>query len=42
MPGSCEVCGQPIESRRLEIMPETPLRRNCMSLQEKLARVTAR
>jgi len=29
--GLCESCGQPIEPRRLEIMPETPLCRNCMS-----------
>ena len=29
--GLCEVCSQPIEPRRLEIMPETPLCRNCMS-----------
>lgn len=40
--GFCEVCGQPIEPRRLEIMPETPLCRNCMSHREKLAKATAR
>lgn len=40
--GLCEVCGQPIEPRRLEIMPETPLCRNCMSHREKLAKATAR
>jgi DnaK suppressor protein len=40
--GHCEVCGQPIEPRRLEIMPETPLCRNCMSHREKLAKATAR
>jgi len=40
--GLCEVCGQPIEPRRLEIMPETPLCRNCMSQREKLAKATAR
>ena len=40
--GYCEVCGQPIEPRRLEIMPETPLCRNCMSHREKLAKATAR
>ena len=40
--GYCEVCGQPIEPRRLEIMPETPLCRNCMSHREKLATATAR
>jgi len=40
--GFCEVCGQPIEPRRLEIMPETPLCRECMSQKEKLARATLR
>ncbi len=40
--GFCEVCGQSIEPRRLEIMPETPLCRNCMSHREKLAKATAR
>ncbi len=39
--GLCEVCGQPIEPRRLEIMPETPLCRNCMSQREKLAKASA-
>jgi DnaK suppressor protein len=40
--GLCEVCGHPIEPRRLEIMPETPLCRSCMSQREKLAKATAR
>ncbi|MEW6387554.1 MAG: TraR/DksA C4-type zinc finger protein [Thermodesulfobacteriota bacterium] len=40
--GLCESCGQPIEPRRLEIMPETPLCRNCMSQREKLAKAAAR
>jgi len=40
--GYCEACGQSIEPRRLEIMPETPLCRNCMSHREKLAKATAR
>lgn len=40
--GLCEVCGQPIEPRRLEIMPETPLCRGCMSHREKLAKAAAR
>jgi DnaK suppressor protein len=40
--GLCEACGQPIEPRRLEIMPETPYCRNCMSQREKLAKATAR
>jgi DnaK suppressor protein len=40
--GYCEVCGQSIEPRRLEIMPEAPLCRNCMSHREKLAKATAR
>jgi transposase len=35
-------CGQPIEPRRLEIMPETPLCRGCQSLREKLAKAAAR
>jgi DnaK suppressor protein len=40
--GLCEVCGQPIEPRRLEIMPEAPLCRNCASHREKLAKATGR
>jgi DnaK suppressor protein len=40
--GLCEVCGQSIEPRRLEIMPETPLCRDCMSQKEKLAKATLR
>jgi len=40
--GLCEACGQPIEPRRLEIMPETPLCRGCQSQREKLAKATAR
>jgi len=40
--GFCEACGQSIEPRRLEIMPEAPLCRNCMSHREKLAKATAR
>ena len=40
--GLCENCGMPIEPRRLEIMPETPLCRNCQSQREKLAKATAR
>jgi DnaK suppressor protein len=40
--GQCESCGLPIEPRRLEIMPETPLCRNCQQLREKLAKATAR
>jgi DnaK suppressor protein len=40
--GLCEACGQPIEPRRLEIMPETPLCRGCQSLREKLAKAAAR
>jgi DnaK suppressor protein len=39
--GLCEACGQPIEPRRLEIMPETPLCRTCQSHREKLAKATA-
>jgi len=40
--GMCESCGRAIESRRLEIMPETPFCRNCMSQKEKLAKAAAR
>jgi|UniRef100_A0A7C5AKJ0 DnaK suppressor protein len=40
--GLCESCGQPIEPRRLEVMPETPYCRNCMSLKEKLAKAATR
>ncbi len=40
--GQCENCGLAIEPRRLEIMPETPLCRNCQSLREKLAKATSR
>lgn len=40
--GLCEVCGQHIEPRRLEIMPETALCRNCQSHREKLAKAAAR
>ncbi|MEJ5330832.1 MAG: TraR/DksA C4-type zinc finger protein [Desulfobaccales bacterium] len=39
--GLCESCGQPIEPRRLEVMPETPFCRTCMSLKEKLAKAAA-
>jgi DnaK suppressor protein len=39
--GLCEACGLAIEPRRLEIMPETPLCRNCMSQREKLAKATS-
>ena len=40
--GLCEVCGQPIQPKRLEIMPETPLCRDCASQREKLAKATGR
>lgn len=40
--GLCEVCGQAIEPRRLEIMPEAPFCRDCASQREKLAKATAR
>ena len=40
--GECEACGQPIEPRRLEVIPETPFCRNCMSQREKLAKAAAR
>ena len=40
--GICEACGQAIEPRRLEVMPETPFCRSCMSQKEKLAKAAAR
>ena len=40
--GTCESCGHAIEPRRLEVMPETPFCRNCMSQKEKLAKAAAR
>ena len=40
--GVCEACGCAIESRRLEVMPETPFCRDCMSQREKLAKAAAR
>ena len=40
--GLCEVCGLPIQPKRLEIMPEAPLCRDCASQREKLAKATAR
>jgi len=40
--GECEACGQAIEPRRLEVMPETPYCRACMSQKEKLAKAAAR
>jgi|YelNatPaOPRAMG01_1025707.scaffolds.fasta_scaffold00201_1 RNA polymerase-binding transcription factor DksA len=39
--GLCESCGQPIEPRRLEVMPETPFCRQCMSQKEKLAKAAS-
>jgi DnaK suppressor protein len=39
--GECEACGQPIEPRRLEVMPETPFCRGCMSQKEKLAKAAS-
>jgi RNA polymerase-binding transcription factor DksA len=40
--GQCEACGCLIEPRRLEVMPETPFCRNCMSHKEKLAKAVLR
>jgi DnaK suppressor protein len=40
--GLCEVCGQPIQPKRLEIMPEASLCRDCASQREKLAKATGR
>ena len=40
--GECESCGQAIEPRWLEVMPETPFCRNCMSQKEKLAKAALR
>ncbi|AEB10524.1 TraR/DksA family transcriptional regulator [Desulfobacca acetoxidans] len=40
--GECEVCGKPIEPRRLEIMPQTTLCRDCQSQREKIAKAGLR
>lgn len=40
--GECEACGKLIEPRRLEIMPETPLCRDCQSQKEKIAKAGLR
>lgn len=40
--GMCESCGQAIGPKRLEVMPETPFCRDCMSMKEKLAKAAAR
>jgi DnaK suppressor protein len=40
--GLCEVCVQPIQPKRLEIMPEASLCRDCASQREKLAKATSR
>lgn len=36
--GICENCGKAIEPRRLEILPQTTLCRDCQALREKLAK----
>ena len=40
--GLCDICGLPIQPKRLEIMPEAPFCRDCASQREKLAKATAR
>ena len=40
--GLCEDCGAPIEPRRLEIMPQTSLCRECQSQREKIAKAGGR
>ena len=40
--GECEACGKLIEPRRLEIMPETALCRDCQSQKEKIAKASSR
>lgn len=40
--GECEACGKLIEPRRLEIMPETALCRDCQSQREKIAKASNR
>ncbi|MDD3582077.1 MAG: TraR/DksA C4-type zinc finger protein [Desulfobacca sp.] len=40
--GFCEDCGAPIEPRRLEIMPQTSLCRECQALREKVAKAGGR
>lgn len=38
--GICEMCGEPIEPRRLEIMPQVTLCRDCQSRKEKIAKAS--
>lgn len=38
--GICDMCGEPIEPRRLEIMPQTTLCRDCQSRKEKIAKAS--
>jgi DnaK suppressor protein len=40
--GECEACGKNIEPRRLEIMPQTALCRDCQSQKEKIAKASSR
>ncbi|MFP3866956.1 MAG: TraR/DksA family transcriptional regulator [Desulfobacteraceae bacterium] len=40
--GLCEDCGAPIEPRRLEIMPQTSLCRECQAQREKIAKAGGR
>lgn len=40
--GECEMCGRQIEPRRLEIMPQTTLCRDCQSRKEKIAKASMR
>jgi len=40
--GTCEACGKAIEPRRLAIMPQTTLCRDCQSLKEKIAKAGGR
>jgi DnaK suppressor protein len=40
--GECEACGKLIGPRRLEIMPETALCRDCQSQKEKIAKASLR
>ena len=40
--GECEACGKLIEPRRLEIMPQTALCRDCQSQKEKIAKASLR
>lgn len=36
--GKCDVCGQPVEAARLEVLPQATLCLNCKAKQERIAK----